>query len=551
MKIKKQALCVILILLMIMMMACSQVAPLPAESDWRDRYGTGQNSEVTFEPKVTSNVQDIQATNVPKSEYEDMESAVIPEFIPKEDQVELVLMLDQYSGFALEQEIVMALNWMLREKGYSFYLTVERGGSSVSSPGEWLEALESGEKLDLLYFCTENTPKVYEDYGNRSILRAIKEGYLLPFSEYPETEEKQRLFEAYPMEYWELNAVQGEIYGIAGSVSNTIKEKNYVMLNLDAAEQLGIAIPEQLNLENLDELLQQAEEAGIPGIYGIQRLIYSNIFPLSCGLYLKYEEYGHYRIVNPMEDKEMLALWDAGRRYKQNGWSVDDPTLEKVLPLVICLWGNSNIRNSGQYTMKTSHGEASAKVKIYKEFPRFVVEGDMSRVMGIASSSEHKEEALTLLCLMHTDEDVIKLLRYGIENVHYSIAENGEIELIKGAIRAVDPIGNRLMHLEFEEEHGIGNEEQRYYNEISEIEKIPYMEEFTREQMEELKQIRAITYQEFGQNGAVVGYMDESAYIVNISAMDYDEEIKKKTIAFSEAGYNELAEEINEKYGLK
>lgn len=551
MKIRKQVLCAILMLLMIMMEACSQVVSLPAEPDWRDRYGTVQNSEITSEPTVTSSVQDIPVTTAPKPEDEDATSAYIPDFVPQEGQVELVLLLDKYSGFTLDEDIVTALNQMLQEKGYSFYLTVERGGSSISSPGEWQEALDSGKKLDLLYFWVENIQKAYEAYGNRSIMRAIKDGYMLPISEYPETEAKQRLLEAYPMEYWELNSFQGENYGISGAVSNEIKERSYVMLNLDAAEQIGIDIPEQLELANLDELLQQAAEAGIPGIYGIHSMTYSNIFPLDCGVYLKYEEKGQYRIVNPMEDEEMLALWDAARRYDQNGWSVDDPTVEGVLPLVICVEGSSNIRDGGQYIMKTSVGEASGKVKIYKEFPRVVVEGDMSRVMGIASASEHKEEALELLCLMHTDEDVIKLLRYGIENVHYSIAENGEVKLIKGAIRAVEPMGNRLMYLEFEAEHGIANEEQRYYNEISKIEKIPYMEEFTQEQLEQLKQIRAITYQEFGQNGAIVGYMDESGYIVNISAMDYEEEIEKKTRAFAEAGYNELAEEINEKYGLK
>lgn len=92
------------------------------------------------------------------------------------------------------------------------------------------------------------------------------------------------------------------------------------MLNLDAAEQAGIEIPEELDILNLDELLKQAEEAGIPGMDSMDALAYCGLEPLFSGLYVKYLQDGEYKIVNPVEDEELLALWDAQYRYKENGW---------------------------------------------------------------------------------------------------------------------------------------------------------------------------------------------------------------------------------------
>ena len=133
---------------------------------------------------------------------------------------------------------------------------------------------------------------------------------------------------------------------------------------------------------------------------------------------------------------------------------------------------------------------------------------------------------------------------------HYQINETGELEITEGWGLFKASVGNRLMYLEFEEMLGKENTEEAYYEEISEIEKIPYMEEFTEEQKEQLKKIRAVTYKRLGLNG-MSGFMNEASYIVNVSNLDYLEEIEKKTTAFAEAGYNELAEEINEKYGLQ
>lgn len=538
------------LLLSFFVVACNKKQVITEESDWRDRYGTVQNSEITSEPMVTSSVQERPATTTPKPGHRYPTPAPVPEFIPRDGQVELVLFEPDASISSLDEYVVAALNLWLQERGYSFYLTVLEEELKVMELSKWQERIDSGEQIDLIYFTGEDRTGTYDAYGEVNLIRAIQGGYLLPFSEYPDIEAKQSLWEAYPDSYWELSSFKGEIYGISEEVSDLIRNKCYVMLNLDAAERIGLTITEQLELTNLDALLQQAEDAGIPAIYGLSGMEYSGIQILLSGLYLKYDGKGEYRIVNPMEDSRLLSLWDAVHRYVQNGWEQFDPTREEEFPLIACVDGNGSNWQGNVYTMENQDGKASAKVKVYEELPKCFVEGDMYGLMGITSASEHKEEALELLNLMHSNEEVVKLLRYGLEGIHYQINETGELEITEGWGLFKASIGNRLMYLEFEEMLGKENTEEAYYEGISEIEKIPYMEDFTEEQKEQLKKIRAVTYTRLGPNG-MSGFMNEASYIVNASKSDYREEIEKKTVAFAEAGYNELAEEVNKKYGLE
>ncbi len=549
----KSFLLVLMILFLFYVTACSKPIEAPEQSDWREQYGNTQNST------VTPDVGELSATVAPKKENPSETTservyptqAPVPEFVPKDDQKELVLFLQGSSGTLYDEHVETALNLLLQERGYSFYVTIRTEENYGFPLSKWLEMLDAGEKIDLIYFEGEDVAKNYEVYGNKSTMRAILEGYLLPFSQYPETDAKKSLLSAYPDSYWELSSFQGENYGVFGSISDLVKNKTYVMLNLDAAEQAGIKVPEQLELTELDGLLQQAEDAGIPGVVGLDEMTYSGIYLLPGGMYLKYEQNGAYSIINPMEDTELEELWDAKHRYYENGWNFFDSTLEEQFPLIICESGNNDNWNGDVFTMENQDGKASARVKVYEELPRFLMEGDCYALLGITAISECKEEAVELLNLMHTDEEVVKLFRYGIEDVHYRIDEEGELEIIGDWSLVKTSLANRIMYLEFEEELGMTNRENDYYEGISEIVKIPYLEDFTEEQKEQLKKIRAITYVEFKNGNAVTGMMNKSGYIIQSRDKDYKDQIDKMRAAFAEAGYNELAKEVNEAHGME
>lgn len=580
-KTKKNNVFIWMIFVSFIFSACSKPTVPSEETDWRNQYGTTINSIVTGNPEKPTATVEPTAKPTNKPGEIDFSSFELPfptplpvrEFVPEDDQVELVLWMFESQEEFLDDHIVAELNHILQERGYAFYLTkkVEPEENRVGQISRWQEALDSGESVDLIFLGSEDGGMAYREYGNTAIVRAITGGYLLPFSEYPETEAKERLLSAYPEDYWRLCGFQGENYGVSNAVSNyCVKRKSYLMFNLDAAEEAGIEIPEELDVLNLDELLRQAEEAGIPGMDSMNEFDYCGIESLYSGLYVKNLQDGEYRIVNPVEDEELLALWDAQYRYKEKGWGEMDSYLTGEIPLILFASVTDENWDGERFFTNSEKGKLSARMKIYEEKERFLVEADYNEMLGIVSTSQHKEEALELLSLMHGDEEIVQLLRYGIEGVHYRIGEEGveevttsEIEMHEGGIsfstktktwkipgerKFGDHFGNTLMYVELDERFGRPNMEGEWYADMSDIELIPYVEEFNEEQKKVQEKIKEITFI-VGKGGNGMSISNISSFLITLKP-DYQDQIEKLRTAFAEAGYNELAKEVNKAHGL-
>lgn len=564
-KMKKRRMFLPVLLVSLILSACSNPTVPSEETDWRDRYGSTENSTATenTESATKPGEFDISSVELPYPTPQP-----VREFVPEEGQVELVLWLFEDHERYLDDHIVAELNYILQERGCSFYLSkrVETRENKVGQISLWQEALDSGEKIDLIFFGHEDNGLAYKKYGNTAIIRAITGGYLLPFSEYPETEAKERLLAAYPEDYWRLCSFQGENYGVSNYVSNyRIKERNCLMINLDAAEQAGIMLPEELDIMNLDALFQQAAAAGIPGMGSVAAQIYCGIRPLDSGLYVKYQQDGEYRIVNPMEDEDLLVLWDTLYRYKENGWLDDESYLRGELPLILFEWVSDENWDGECISVWSEKERVSTRAKIYEEMEMFFEEGDFLELLGISSSTQYKEEAVELLSLMHGDEEIVQLLRYGIEGVHYRMGEDGlknvttseiivheygydvstKVWSYPGKHYYTELFGNSLMYVDMDEKLGKQNREQKWKESMTEIIVIPYLEDFTEEQKKVQEKVREVTY-------IVKGNMldDIASSLISLEP-DYQSQIEERRKEFEEAGYNGLAKEVNEKYGLE
>lgn len=583
---KKKNVCILVLLLSVVLQACKKPSVPSTESDWTKQYGTASTPTITPESAMSPEI--VEPTGMPTAEPADKTNgndssfielpfptpSPVREFVPAEGQIELVLWMFEMVEDCLDEYILAELNHILQERGCSFYLTrrIEPDENKIAQISLWQEALDSGEKIDLIYFGNEDNGLAYKKYGNTAIVRAITGGYLLPFSKYPETETKERLLSAYPESYWKLCSFKGENYGVSGSVTSFLKRNNCLMLNLDAAQQAGIEVPEELDVWNLDELLRQAEKAGIPGMGSVNALEYCGIKSLSSGLYIKYQRDGKYRLVNPFEDEELLSLWDALYRYIENGFLAKSVYSTGEIPLILYETVKENNFDGERIYLNSTQGEVSARVKIYEGPERFLVSGNYNQFLGITSSSQHKEEALELLSLMQRDEEIVQLLRYGVEGVHYRIGDEGleDMEtseivqygngkyLVYNKIRKSPArnslgiafgmfFGNHLMHVSLEDRLGEESREERWWAECSEIEFIPYLEDFTEEQKEVQKKIRSLTYI-VGKQGE--GIRDISGSLITLNE-EYQSQIEELRSAFSEAGYNELMKEVNEANGLE
>ena len=150
----KSFLLVLMILFLFYVTACSKPIEAPEQSDWREQYGNTQNST------VTPDVGELSATVAPKKENPSETTservyptqAPVPEFVPKDDQKELVLFLQGSSGTLYDEHVETALNLLLQERGYSFYVTIRTEENYGFPLSKWLEMLDAGEKIDLIYF---------------------------------------------------------------------------------------------------------------------------------------------------------------------------------------------------------------------------------------------------------------------------------------------------------------------------------------------------------------------------------------------------------------
>lgn len=611
---EKKKICFVVLLLALLLSACAKpVENPPQQDDWTALFG-GQPASTEgagMTPPVSADGEKTP-TKAPASggyvipTMEELKArmeypAQIPprEFVPAEDQTELVLWLPEFSADLIDKHIVVELNHILQSRGYSFYLTVkqEYPREKLDSPCIWQEVLDSGEQVDLIYMDDlRDGEQAVPIYGEQAIVRAIQGGYLLPFSAYPETEAKERLLAAYPESYWKLCRFSGENYGVSRYMCDVWAD-SYLLWNLDAAAKAGLSAPEELDVMHLDEMLEQAAAAGVPGAYLSEFESFETGFEkLSRGLYdlyVKYRQDGSFCLTNPYRDEEILAIWDTMHRYWENGWLSD---YEREGPLIICHSMSSREGESGtgldlqenRFRYLTEDGNVNEiNVKIYPCKMEVLEEGDIKGLFGITSSTKHPEEAVELFCLLQTDEEIVQLLRYGLENVHYRIGEDGIEDVVSSYVQMhyesrsiplpygglwVIPvtendeppadeepfgwsvgnrtttvpgkyiIGNCLLPVELDEMFGTKDSTETAYRTWEGIRMLPYFGALSEEQIGVLKKMRDILYTMVNNTQIKKGDWRRS---------DYKQTLEEVQTALEEIGYDRLVEEINQKMGLK
>ena len=104
------------------------------------------------------------------------------------------------------------------------------------------------------------------------------------------------------------------------------------------------------------------------------------------------------------------------------------------------------------------------------------------------------------------------------------------------------------MYVELDERFGRPNLEEEWYADMADIELIPYLESFTEEQRQGQRKVRELTFL-IGKGGLGMSISDISGSLITLKE-DYKSQIEDMRVKFAEAGYNELAKEVNEAYGL-
>lgn len=532
---------IVLICVVLFLVGCTkgslQGNPTPTPS-WQDKFsGNSVAGELqpTKKPSVTK-------TLLPEAEKMNQT------YRPKEGQVELVLLYD--ARFTLiDDAMLYELNTQIAEKGYGFYVSLIGERRDDYSDGWCRDYVNSGNQVDLV--CTGANSASYRKNGTNT-LEMIREGLLLSFSEYPDIPEKKLLWETYPESVWEKWSVLGDVYGVR--YFNAPFAPLVVTLNTELAEKLELEVPDKLTIEALDTYLKKAAENGYyPMVGEIYAPVYAGYTKVLPGLYVKETEEG-IRAMNLSEDDALKQMLLAFSRYRKNGWlktityqpdgSSDMSELHNKNTLFFF-----DLSTSGQLTAywdgiyrpfglrEESDNHIEVKVRCYKQKNHSVIENNTYAMMGITSSSEHKEEALQFLKLLQTDEQLVKLLRYGVENVHYVRTENG-YEKNNLSAGGIDNFGNNFMYFEgFEQLKTMFwpmNSEDRLEQLFAEdYTVIPFLEP-TEEQSKILEKAGQI--------------MESYQMLFSGKRDDVEKKLNELSKKLEDIGYNRVLEKINERY---
>ncbi|MDD6035399.1 MAG: hypothetical protein PUC30_04290 [Lachnospiraceae bacterium] len=542
---KKKRYCLLLIMILLFCGACrvdefdSVVTPTPS---WQDLFAGNAVTEI---PSSTCKPT---ATPIPMPQAEKMEQT----YQPKEGQVELICLYD--GNFTrLDDTTLFELNTRIAEKGYNFYISVLEEVRTDYVSGWCKKYLNSGNQVDLV--CTSGNSGNSISTTTQTV-EIIKAGLLLPYSEYPEIEEKSVLRGTYPESVWNMWSVMGEVYGVR--YANYPFSPAVLTINLELAEKLEIKVPEYLTLTELDEYLELAAKNGYyPIVGGSPVLSYAGYDEVKPGLYVKVDETG-IRAANPLEDedlKEMLLTWT---RYRENGWieeivySREDGTSNRAALHNENTLFFTGLELDGQLTaylegvyrpygkkesQRCGYDEIEVEVKCYKQGDYVANENDTAFLMGISTNSEHKEEALQFLTLLQTDEQIVRLMRYGVEGIHYVKGEDGyeETEIAAGGI---DKLGNNFMY--FEEYENISSFlwPSNYQEVLENLYKedytlVPHIE-YTEEQIKVLRNVGKL--------------MDSYGTLFQGKSDNVEEDIRELSNKLNDVGYNRVVAEINETY---
>lgn len=248
--------------------------------------------------------------------------------------------------------------------------------------------------------------------------------------------------------FWQgVRMNDGSIYGVP--TNKELAVRDHWMYPASIVEKYQIDITKYNTLESLEPLLQmikQEEPAYTPmeldrdshnffALYG-----YEYIMNHKVPLMIKSLDTGA-QVINIFETKEAGQVLNTLRRYYIAGFINKDAALREP----------GGLRRGAKVFWKSSGGgplpETSwSKDRGYKIVANPVTpttvttESVRGGMMTINANTKHPIECIKFLNLLNTDPEIRNLFNYGIEGVHYTLDEQGQVDLITDKDKDGQPI---------------------------------------------------------------------------------------------------------------
>ena len=376
-----------------------------------------QNSGDVSQPRSSSDASSIEQNNIADA------VTYINSGEEFSDKIQLTYVSD--FNYDFDETIIQLLNEKLDEDGYSFAVNFVFIDAYKYAPIDfYTTAVENGEAVDILNTSVGMSAEIIATLDNyiggpheNSYWECVDNGYLIPLNDYLASDNGTALYNCFEQKYWDkATDNDGNIYGLYTSYASDAPSS--IDFYPEVAEEFGYDIDSfNGDIFSLEEVLKQIyDETGEAG------LSYTDIkdnmcefigfSQLYCGIYIN-ETTGLAE--NIFENEDFISLSETFSRWQEEGYMDDlDDQLEN--DKVLC-----EISNYTALFKTDSIQKIAANA--------YQTNSYLNGGMGITSTSQHPDEAFTLLSLLFSDPEYAEIICCGQEGRNYQINDEGVYEL--------------------------------------------------------------------------------------------------------------------------
>lgn len=277
--------------------------------------------------------------------------------------------------------------------------------------------------------------------GNYQSIAA--QGKWLDLTPYLETS-GSAMYRAIDEKFWKGVVVDGKICGVP--TNKELGTPMQFLFDRRLVEKYDIDISDYTTLASLEPLLRMISEREPDYIpFFLDSTQYNFMLPAGYE-YITYDtiplvvrsDDPECRVVNPFETKEIMDELYLMHRYYTLGYINQDACIrtslsrfegEKVFLRIARGGPDADASYTGTFGYPIIVQQASASVA--------TTDSTRGGIMAVNAATKHPEQCVAFLNAVNTDPDVRNLLNYGIEGVHYTLTDAGQVHVTSDAYAGV------------------------------------------------------------------------------------------------------------------
>lgn len=270
-------------------------------------------------------------------------------------------------------------------------------------------------------------------------------GHWLDITDFLSTEDFQGLRSAVDERFWHGAAVGGRVYGVP--TNKELATPLHFLYSAELVEKYGVDIESYDSIASLEGVLEEVA-AGESGC--IPLFFDSSHVNLVATLGYEYAAYSDLPLVvrsgdsscavlNAFEQPDVLQLLDTLRRYYLLGYINQDAAIRSNLSRFDDERVFLRIASGGPDSAASYSQTFGYPIVVHQSSESIVTsESTQGGIMAVNAYTAHPRECLVFLQALNTDPELRNLFNYGIEGVHYTLTDSGQVHSISGGYTGVE-----------------------------------------------------------------------------------------------------------------